>query len=36
MLVREDTGRFLTVRYNEKTDKNVTDQIFRIENLAGY
>lgn len=36
MLVREDTGRFLTVRYNEKTDKNVLDQIFRVENLVGY
>jgi superfamily II DNA or RNA helicase len=34
MLVREDSGRFMIVRYNEKTDKNELHQIFRIENLG--
>jgi hypothetical protein len=34
MLVREDNGRFMIVRYNEKTDKNELHQIFRVENLG--
>lgn len=34
MLVREDIGRFMIVRYNEKTDKNELYQIFRVENLG--
>ncbi|MFZ2301818.1 MAG: DEAD/DEAH box helicase family protein [Gallionella sp.] len=34
MLVLDNSGRFMTVRYNEKTDKNEEDQIFRIENLG--
>lgn len=36
MLVREDCGRFMTVKYNERTDRNDLDQIFRIENMLGY
>lgn len=36
MLVREDSGRFMTVRYDERTDKNYLDQVFRIEGLTGY
>ena len=34
MLVLDNSGRFMTVRYNEKTDKNEEDQIFRVENLG--
>lgn len=36
MLVQEDDGRFMTVRYNERTDKNETDQVFRVENMTEY
>ena len=36
MLVREQDGRFMTVRYNEQQDKNETDQIFRVGNMAQY
>jgi type III restriction enzyme len=36
MLLRESDGRFMTVRYNERTDKNEANQIFRVENLAQY
>jgi len=36
MLVREDDGRFMTVRYNDRTDKNETDQVFRVENMVEY
>lgn len=36
MLVQEDDGRFMTVRHNERTDKNKKDRVFRIENMAEY
>ncbi|MBX7259481.1 MAG: DEAD/DEAH box helicase family protein [Candidatus Hydrogenedentes bacterium] len=36
MLMREPDGRYVTIKYDEKTDKNFPDQIFRIENLAGF
>ena len=36
MLVQDAGGRFMTVKYFEKTGRNEEDQIFRIENLAGY
>lgn len=36
MLVREDSGRFMTVRYDQTTNKNYLDQVFRVGNLLGY
>ena len=36
MLAQDAGGRFMTVKYFEKTGRNEEDQIFRIENLAGY
>lgn len=36
MLVQDDGGRFMTVKYFVNTGRNEEDQIFRIENLAGY
>lgn len=36
MLVQEESGRFMTVRYNERRDKNELDQVFRVANLPGY
>lgn len=36
LMLALDNDRFMTVKYNEKSDKNNLDQIFRIENLAGY
>lgn len=36
MLLREPDGRFVTVRYDEVTDKNYPDQIFRVQSLASY
>jgi len=36
MLVQEDSGRFMTVKYFPTTGRNEQDQIFRVENLAGY
>jgi len=29
-------GRLMTVRYIERTDRCEEDQVFRVENLAGY
>lgn len=36
MLVQDAGGRFMTVKYFPNTGRNEEDQIFRIENLAGY
>ena len=36
MLVQDDDGRFMTVKHFHNTGRNEQDQIFRIENLAGY
>lgn len=36
MLAQDDDGRFMTVKFFANTGRNQEDQIFRIENLAGY
>ena len=36
MLVQDAGGRFMTVKHFQSTGRNEQDQIFRIENLAGY
>lgn len=36
MLVQDDGGRFMTVKYFANTGRNEEHQIFRVENLAGY
>ena len=36
MLVQDADGRFMTVKYFPNTGRNEEDQIFRIENMAGY
>jgi hypothetical protein len=36
MLAQDDGGRFMTVKFFVNTGRNKEDQIFRIENLAGY
>lgn len=36
MLVQDAGGRFMTVKHFPNTGRNEQDQIFRIENLAGY
>lgn len=36
MLVQDAGGRFMTVKHFSNTGRNEEDQIFRIENLAGY
>lgn len=36
MLVQDAGGRFMTVKHFPNTGRNEEDQIFRIENLAGY
>lgn len=36
MLVQDAGGRFMTVKHFQNTGRNEQDQIFRIENLAGY
>jgi type III restriction enzyme len=36
MLVQDDAGRFMTVKHFPNTGRNEQNQIFRIENLAGY
>lgn len=36
MLVQDAGGRFMTVKYLAQARRNEEDQIFRIENLAGY
>ena len=36
MLAQDAGGRFMTVKYFPNTGRNEEDQIFRIENLAGY
>ena len=36
MLVQDAGGRFMTVKYFPHTGRNEEDQIFRVENLAGY
>jgi type III restriction enzyme len=36
MLLQDDAGRFMTVKHFPNTGRNEQDQIFRIENLAGY
>lgn len=36
MLVQDTNGRFMTVKHFSSTGRNEQDQIFRIENLAGY
>ena len=36
MLVQDAGGRFMTVKHFSNTGRNEQDQIFRIENLAGY
>ena len=34
MIKLEQNKRFMTLRYNERTNKNEVDQVFRVENLC--
>jgi len=36
MLAQDGGGRFMTIKYFANTGRNEEDQIFRLENLAGY
>ncbi|WP_310385453.1 DEAD/DEAH box helicase [Roseateles sp.] len=36
MLVQDHAGRFMTIKHFQSSGRNEQDQIFRIENLAGY
>ncbi|MBN1141763.1 MAG: DEAD/DEAH box helicase family protein [Deltaproteobacteria bacterium] len=36
MVMKESSGRWMTLRYNEKTGKNEPDSIFRIDAMAEY
>lgn len=36
MVMKETSGRWMTLRFNEKTGKNEPDAIFRVEALAEY
>ena len=36
MLVQDASGRFMTVKHFPNSGRNEQDQIFRVENLAGY
>ena len=36
MVMHEDSGRWMTLRYNEKTDKLEPDAVFRVDALAEY
>ncbi len=36
MVMKETSGRWMTLRFNEKNGKNEPDAIFRVEALAGY
>lgn len=36
MLAQDASGRFMTIKYFANTGRNEEDQIFRVENLAGY
>lgn len=36
MLKQDANGRFMTVRWFEKTGRCEEDQVFRVENLSGY
>lgn len=35
MLLKQE-DRFMTVRYNDRTQKNEDDQVFRVENMPEY
>lgn len=36
MVMKESSGRWMTLRYNDKTGKNEPDAIFRLDALAAY
>lgn len=36
MLAQDENGRFMTVKYLEQSGRIAEDQVFRLENLAGY
>jgi hypothetical protein len=36
MIMKESSGRWMTLRYNDKTGKNEPDAIFRLDALAEY
>lgn len=36
MVMKEGSGRWMTLRYNEKTGKNEPDAVFRLDALAEY
>ncbi len=36
MVMRENSGRWMTLRFNEKSGKNEPDAVFRIESLTEY
>ncbi|HBA71884.1 MAG: hypothetical protein A2X82_12855 [Geobacteraceae bacterium GWC2_55_20] len=36
LMVMQDSGRWMTLRYNEKTDKLEPDAVFRVDALAEY
>jgi hypothetical protein len=36
MVMKESSGRWMTLRYNDKTGKNEPDAVFRLDALAEY
>lgn len=36
MVMKENTGRWMTLRFDEKSGKNVPDTVFRIDALTEY
>jgi hypothetical protein len=36
MVMKENSGRWMTLRFNEKTGKNEPDAVFRLDALAEY
>jgi hypothetical protein len=36
IVMHEDSGRWMTLRYNEKTDKLEPDAVFRVDALAEF
>lgn len=36
MVMKENSGRWMTLRFNEKTGKNEPDAIFRIDAMVEY
>jgi hypothetical protein len=36
MVMKESSGRWMTLRFNDKTGKNEPDAVFRLDALAEY